>query len=78
MEKMDLTGQRFGRLVVLGEAEPYFKNWTTYRRWLCQCDCGTQKIIRQHCLKNGDTKSCGCYRKGRVGRKPKGGKVGND
>ena len=31
--------------------------------WLCQCDCGTKKIIYGRALKDGGTKSCGCLRK---------------
>ena len=33
----DLTGQRFGKLVVLSRAE---NDKTKHTRWLCQCDCG--------------------------------------
>jgi hypothetical protein len=41
MTKRDLTGQRFGRLVVRGRAP----SRNTYRDayWLCQCDCGGNK-----------------------------------
>lgn len=28
--------------------------------WLCQCDCGKQKVVIGEDLKNGSTKSCGC------------------
>lgn len=31
--------------------------------WKCQCDCGTTLLVRSQFLKNGHTKSCGCYRK---------------
>lgn len=61
---IDLTGQRFGKLVVLKEVEPYFPS--TYpkgrkcRRWLCKCDCGNEKAIIQSSLRTGNTKSCGC------------------
>lgn len=64
MNKMDLTGQRYGRLVVIKEAEPYFPS--TYpkkprcRQWLCKCDCGNKKVIMQTSLRTGNTKSCGC------------------
>ena len=51
---IDLTGQRFGRLVVVRR---YDKT-----RWLCQCDCGNEKIVIGHNLRRGHTKSCGCYR----------------
>ena len=48
----DLTGQKFGRLTAL----KYMGN----SKWLCKCDCGTEKIISGKHLKDGGTKSCGC------------------
>lgn len=62
IKKHNLTGQRYGRLVVLEEAEHYRQGWTAHRQWLCQCDCGNQKIVRQNNLTQGLTKSCGCLR----------------
>lgn len=32
-----------------------------YRRWACRCDCGSKVMVRTENLRNGDTKSCGCY-----------------
>jgi hypothetical protein len=58
MKKEDLLGQRFGRLVVIGEAEPIGKRKRT--AWLCRCDCGIVKPIKAEHLKDGTTKSCGC------------------
>lgn len=56
----DLTGQRFGKLVVLGKGESKGPGRTT---WVCLCDCGNKKTIRGDSLKNGYTKSCGyCFR----------------
>ena len=52
----DLTGRRFGRLVVL-ERAPNTKRGVV---WLCQCDCGNKKVVPGQDLK-GKTKSCGCY-----------------
>lgn len=57
--KIDLTGQRFGRLVVLERRPQPYKA----TRYLCQCDCGNQKEIIGTQLTTGKTKSCGCYRK---------------
>lgn len=54
-----MIGQRFGRLVVIGRTGSIGRNVT----WLCQCDCGNQKPIRQCCLKRGTTQSCGCLQK---------------
>jgi hypothetical protein len=53
----DLTGQKFGELTVIQRAENDKKGRT---QWLCQCDCGKQKIIRGSSLTFGNTKSCGC------------------
>ena len=52
----DLTGQKFGRLVVLSRSET--KNKRTM--WLCECDCGNQCIVRADALKSNKTTSCGC------------------
>ena len=57
---IDLTGQRFGRLIVLRRAE---KNIDHRPAWQCKCDCGNIKIISGKCLRNGQTKSCGCLSK---------------
>lgn len=58
--KVDLTGQRFGRLTVL-EFVPNEKDCHSF--WSCRCDCGKTVTISGNRLKNGDTKSCGCYNK---------------
>ena len=52
----DLTGQRFGKLVVIGRGESKGYGRTT---WTCICDCGTKKDIRGDALKSGASKSCG-------------------
>ena len=58
---VDLTGQRFGKLVVIGRADDYvYKNGKHRTRWICQCDCGNITIVAQDKLKSGHTKSCGC------------------
>ncbi len=56
---VDLTGQRFGRLVVLNRE----KNRKSNATWLCKCDCGNQKIVVGDYLRTGRTKSCGCLDK---------------
>lgn len=54
----DITGLRFGRLVVV-ERRPR-KNRRTY--WKCRCDCSKTKTIYASNLMKGATKSCGCLR----------------
>lgn len=58
MKKEDLLGQVFGRLTVIGSAEPVGKRKRS--AWLCRCECGVEKVVKSEELKNGDTKSCGC------------------
>lgn len=52
----DLTGERFGRLVVLERAGKEDK-------WKCRCDCGSIVIRRGSDMSRGDTRSCGCLRR---------------
>lgn len=52
----NLIGQKFGRLLVLKRADNF--KGRTY--WLCQCECGNQKVIMGKLLLNGSTQSCGC------------------
>ena len=53
------TGMRFGRLVVLGQAEDSRRG---ERRWLCRCECGKEKSILERSLLYGGSQSCGCLR----------------
>lgn len=55
----DITGERFGRLTVIGRTH----NIKNYTAWLCKCDCGNYKIVTTSGLKSGDYVSCGCKRK---------------
>ena len=52
----DITGRKFGKLVVLSKGESKGPGRTT---WNCICDCGNEKNIRGDALKSGYTKSCG-------------------
>lgn len=56
-KKLYLVGQRFGRLLVLEPAGTSKHNKT---QSLCRCDCGTEKVILNSHLLNGNTKSCEC------------------
>lgn len=62
----DLTGQRFGRLVVLELDQE--KSTPKRKFWKCQCECGNIKSIRTDSLikKQNPTISCGCYNKERL------------
>lgn len=65
MRYKDLTGQRFGRLVVEKLSEKRDSTRALY--WDCKCDCGGTKAVRGTTLTAGKARSCGClseeYRK---------------
>ena len=52
----DLTGKRFGRLIVTGRAP----NRNHMVLWYCVCDCGSERTNYSQCLKQGRIRSCGC------------------
>ena len=56
----DLTGQRFGKLVVIQKSENISADRHTL--WVCKCDCGNIKEVPSNALVCGDTKSCGCLK----------------
>jgi hypothetical protein len=58
--KNDLTGQRFSRLLVLGEAPKELRRRPGRITWICACDCGEFCLTEADLLKNGHTRSCGC------------------
>ena len=75
---IDMAGQRFGRLTVLG-----YVGKTKDRKslWRCVCDCGRETVTMGRHMRSGHSNSCGCYAKDRVretktvhGHKPKAGK----
>jgi hypothetical protein len=58
--KIDLRGQRFGRLVVTA----YAGRGRDYRgRWRCGCACGGTAVVDGNSLRRGLTRSCGCLRR---------------
>ena len=57
--KLNLIGQRFGRLIVLAENGQY----RYHVLWLCVCDCGQFVTVRGNALRTGDTQSCGCFQR---------------
>ena len=56
MSAIDITGQKFGRLLVVERAG------TKNRRamWKCVCDCGNETIATGKSLRSGGKQSCGC------------------
>lgn len=67
MATLDLRGQRFGKLTAIeptGEKSKSGHNWI----WLCRCECGNYKKVNTGNLRSGQTISCGCHRKERMGK----------
>lgn len=56
--KYDLTGKKFGRLIVLSYCG--LDNTGKNSKWLCKCECGNETIVGRPCLIQLHTKSCGC------------------
>ena len=60
----DLTGQIFGRLIILSLKENHkFPSGTVRSIWWCRCICGTIISAQSNNLRTGDISSCGCLRK---------------
>lgn len=58
-KKIDLVGQRFGRLTVVSPAP----NKGGRTMWNCLCECGQPCVVERGHLRTGATRSCGCMRK---------------
>lgn len=57
----DLTGKRYGRLMVLRRGEDFISpKGNKQPGWICRCDCGNEIAVRGNGLTSGNTKSCGC------------------
>lgn len=52
---IDLTGSKIGRWTVISRCEDRPKYW------LCKCECGTTRIVNGGNLRQGQTRSCGCW-----------------
>lgn len=53
--RIDITGNTYGYLTVIKQIPG--------GKWLCKCKCGNEVEVLTYNLKNGNTKSCGCYQK---------------
>lgn len=63
-ERFDLTGKRFGSVIVIGDSGERSADGGI--KWLCKCDCGNMCSINAYYLKNSANPSCGCYQKMRT------------
>ena len=59
----DLTGERFGILIVIGVSRRVKSGKRERYYWKCKCDCGRIKEVRTDCLTRGLVRSCGCLKK---------------
>lgn len=57
--RIDITGQRFGRLVALSLV-PRQQRRSKISHWLCRCNCGRTPIVALNNLRGDTAKSCGC------------------
>lgn len=57
--KLNLTGHRYGKLIVVGEGAPQRAS-RKHVMWRCRCDCGNTTETRASRLRSGHTTSCGC------------------
>ena len=62
-KRIDLTGQKFGRLTVIDYAGTIKKGKSRQATWHCKCSCGNDTTVRTGDLRNGHTLSCGCLGK---------------
>jgi len=60
MGRIDLTGKRFGRWLVLGYS---YTDKNKQSHWRCKCDCGTVKDVGGISLYQKTSLSCGCLNK---------------
>jgi len=58
--KKNLTGQQYGKLLVVSEAPKSIIDTRAY--WNCICTCGQQVTVATNKLTTGNTKSCGCLK----------------
>ena len=62
MKPVDITGERYGRFLVLGkDSERRSISGRTRTYWICLCDCGVRRSVLVTSLRSGGTISCGCY-----------------
>jgi hypothetical protein len=58
MPKIDITGQRFGRLVAIAPTDRRVSGNVV---WRFRCDCGVEKETPISNVRSGNTRSCGCF-----------------
>ncbi len=56
---IDISGMRFGRLVV----ESYQRSKNGHTFWKCRCDCGATTTVTKCAMVSKRTSSCGCFQR---------------
>lgn len=64
--RLDLTGQKFGKLTVLAAAASRYETPGKVGYWLCRCECDKQLEVPTNNLRSGNTTSCGHDRASRM------------
>jgi len=64
----NIENNKFNYLTAIKPIFKYRREWV----WLCKCDCGKETNVRISKLKNGNTKSCGCFKNKNIISKSKG------
>lgn len=60
---VNVANQRFGKLIALESTKKRIGRAVI---WKCKCDCGNIAEVRVSLLRNGHTRSCGCFRRERA------------
>jgi len=60
MPFIDIAAKRFGNWTVLARHPERSRSGDA--RWICRCDCGTERVVYGHSLRGGGSNSCGCAR----------------
>ena len=71
-KKLDLTGEKYGNLTVIGRCG----GKSRYLTWECECACGNRIQADSRQLRSGAVMSCGCMRKPE--EQARGGRKAND
>jgi hypothetical protein len=65
---IEMAGRRFGRLLVLAPAGCWYEGRARRAAWRCVCDCGNTITTTGARLREGTTRSCGCWQRERARR----------
>jgi hypothetical protein len=59
---IDMTGFKFNRWIVVSKAEKPLGAKQSGVFWNCVCECGNKAVVYGSTIRNGDSKSCGCFK----------------